>query len=430
MADYRAIAGVSRTLQALLRDRMEQEDVDVTLAPPDVKLEGTKSERRVNLYLFQVIENAALKNQEVPTQGHPGRYGHPPLSLDLLYLMTAHRTTENVEDADLVCQELLGDAMRVLHDQAIVTDKAMTKRTDDVVAGYPILDQSLLHQFEKIRISLEPAPLEDMTKIWSALPAANFRRGVVYRVSVVQIEGRAARHIALPVQKRRIIATTTRRPEILDVYREPLLKTDPPRDQRVSVGDKIVIEGHNFIADGVSVRLGDAAPITIAPIDVNGSRIAAKIPDDAKLQPGSLKVQVVTVVSMEAVEGGLKDRGTLKSCQRSLHSNLGLLQLTPAISSVEPTQGSSADLMTITGSRLYREGGTTYVLIGDAAIEVKPPPDGDSWKPPEPSSIQIPLSKFVETLPVPLPTGVEFPVRVQVNGVQNKGLGFTFKLMS
>src|SRR5690606_38855015 len=55
MSDHLAIAGVSRTLRTLLRDRMRI-PVPVTLAPPDVTITAL-NDRRVNLYLFKVSEN-------------------------------------------------------------------------------------------------------------------------------------------------------------------------------------------------------------------------------------------------------------------------------------------------------------------------------------------------------------------------------------
>ncbi len=87
----------------------------ITLAPPDVEVANVNG-ARVNLYLIQAIENAGLKNQEIPGQGHPAAYGHPPLSLDLRYLMTTHSQIENQQDADINAQTILGDAMRVFND--------------------------------------------------------------------------------------------------------------------------------------------------------------------------------------------------------------------------------------------------------------------------------------------------------------------------
>ena len=64
MASHTAIAAVSRTLRTLLLDRMAT-GAEITLAPPDVEVANVNG-ARVNLYLMQVLENAALKNQEIP----------------------------------------------------------------------------------------------------------------------------------------------------------------------------------------------------------------------------------------------------------------------------------------------------------------------------------------------------------------------------
>src|SRR3546814_19575749 len=84
-------------------------------APTDVTVAGI-NEARVNLDLFQVVENAELRNQEIPGRGHPARYGRPPLSLNLRYLVTCHGATDDQDESDLNAQIVLGDAMRVLHE--------------------------------------------------------------------------------------------------------------------------------------------------------------------------------------------------------------------------------------------------------------------------------------------------------------------------
>ena len=447
MADYLAIQGVSRTLSTLLRDRMERE-VAVTLAPPDVKVTGF-DKPRVNLYLVQVMENAALKNQEIPGQGHPASYGNPPLSLDLRYLMTTHSDPDTNPDADLDCQALLGDAMRVLHDHPIVTDRLEITRSAAGTLGDPILDLGLLREFEKVRICLEPEPLDEITKIWSALPAANFRRSVLYRVSVVQIESNNVRRIARPVTTRRIFATTLHRPEIVDVYRTPAPAGDVEGDVRVKLLDQITIEGRNFIAEKAWVRLGDLDPIRVT--GHTALRICTAIPDDIYptdadhpairpippellLQPGPLKVQVVTEHAVEAIEGGL-DPGESAKRPRQFRSNLGLLQLMPEISNISPAQGKSSALLSVSGKRLYGEDLRSHVLIGDALIEIRRPREpnlnfaGDPWTDPTPTKVEVPLDSLENALPKPPPAGDEYLVHVQVNGVQNKEDTFTFRLM-
>src|SRR4029450_4897944 len=146
MSNFLAIAGVSRTLRSLLRDRMEPPPVDVTIAPPDAAVTGMTG-RRLNLYLYQISENGFLKNQEIPGQGHPADYGRPPLSLDLHYLITAYGANDTNVDADLEAQQILGDAMRVFHEYPVVTEDL---HEHDNPVDPLLLDPSLVGEFEKV----------------------------------------------------------------------------------------------------------------------------------------------------------------------------------------------------------------------------------------------------------------------------------------
>src|ERR1700710_723798 len=101
MADFHAIGGVSQTLKTLLLDRMEYPDgvtaFPVTIGPPAFSskdVDPTKEEPRINLFLYRVTENGYLQNQEIPGRGSSSGYGHPPLSLNLHYLVTAYGNAE------------------------------------------------------------------------------------------------------------------------------------------------------------------------------------------------------------------------------------------------------------------------------------------------------------------------------------------------
>jgi hypothetical protein len=451
MSDHLAIAGVSRTLRTLLRDRMHNA-VPVTLAPPDV-IVSSVSERRVNLYLFKVSENAHLRNQEIPGTGHPALYGRPPLSLALHYLLTTHVGTETTEDADLQCQAMLGDAMRVLHDYAIVPESLPITRAAVGTPGDPILDESLLDAYERIRVVLEPANLEEVSKIWTALPAANFRRSAVYEVSAVQIDTRLERRVPQPVRTRRIFASTIRRPEVRDVYRTPVLPADRIGDTQVRIGEEITIEGRNFVGERVWVRLADLDPIRVAPVTQGIVRIvlpndeypidadhplARPIPPGERLQPGALTVQVITERALESVEGAL-DRGVTGSHLREYRSNLGVLLLVPEITGIAPASGDASTVLTVSGVRLYDQRFTTLVLVGDAAIEVRaprppdagasPPFPGDPWAAPTAGAVEVPLTSLSLSLPPPPPAGAQHLVRVLVNGAQSREEGFSFTLL-
>lgn len=425
MSDFRAIAGVSRTLKKLLLDRMS-ETPEVTIAPPDVKVVGVTG-KWLNIYLYHMTENGYLKNQEIPGHGHPGSYGHPPLSLNLHYLLTAYATNETTETADLETQQMMGDAMRVLNDFSIVTDSLEITKTAAGTVGDPILDTTLLNEFERVKITLQPASMEELSKIWTALHGANFRRSSAYQVSVVQIESTRLKRIALPVKTRRIHVSTLKRPEINDVYRTPAIG-EPAGDTRASIGQELTVEGNNFIAPRTWVRLGGLEPIGVSSL--SNSKINITIPDDQypidhpaprdipekdRLQPGPHVVEVLIRRDTEVVQGGL-DKGTVVTDQTRQGSNFSVFMLVPEVTNINPANGTSAvTLLTVNGKRLYHEDGKNFVLIGDVAIEVPSTSD----PPPSETYIQVPLERFISATASLTPGVYDFPVRVMVNGAQS-----------
>src|SRR5215208_4044600 len=364
MSDFRAIGGVSASLRNLLRDRME-DPVDATIAPPDVTVTNVTG-RRLNLYLYQVTENGHLKNQEIPGQGHPGAYGHPPLSLDLHYLLTAHGTAETEADSDLEAQQILGDAMRVLHDLPVVTDqlRITTPTVPGKVVGDPILDTNLLGAFERVKITLQPVTLEDLSKIWTALPQANFRRSVAYQVSVVQIESQRTRRFPKPVGEPppagpRVLAIPFRSPRIGDIrVRRP---GDPPDSERpfayARIDDALIVRGRNFASDTTRVLLGtvDATDqITLS----RDERIDVTIPDNTALQPGPQPVKVVLDVMM-----GEPPRSHL-----GFQSNLAVFMLVPRISALAPDPSTVPRTLRIRGDRLFLDTPSGETLVGPVQI--------------------------------------------------------------
>lgn len=398
MSDYRAIAGVSRTLKTLLRDRM-QDPVSVSFTPPDVTKPDDISGKWLNLYLYQVFENGYLKNQEIPGQGHPSAYGHPPLSLDLYYLLTAHASIETLPESDLDAQEILGDAMRVLHDYSMVTDQLPIRRATVGTVGEPILDLHLRDEFEQIKITLQPMSLEDLSKIWTAMPEANFRRSVAYQVSVVQIESRRPRRYPQPVRELpsagpRVHVMPFRSPQIREI--RVIRQDDPDRKERpfpyARIDDILVIRGRNLAGEATRVILGtvDAtAEITVLRDD----RIEVTIPNDEGLQPGSQTVKVVLDVMM----------GEPPQPHLGFQSNLAVFVLVPHIKGLDIT--TTPGTLIVEGTRLFKEGLDCLTLVGDEVI----PSDDYTAK----TSTGIAFS-----IPTSLGSG-DHAIRVRVNGAES-----------
>ncbi len=390
MSSYKGIRAVSSTLKNLLAAEMENQPVNITLLPPDVPPANTGG-KRINLYLYMVTENGDLKNQEIPGQGHPGSYGHPPLSLNLHYLMTAF-DSETGDDRDLKAQEVLGDGMRVLHDFPIITGNSSFAAPE------------LQNEFESVRITLQPASLE------------------------VQIESRLPRQLAAPVQTRRLLVSVETRPQIESVYRTPIVAGDPIGDARASVTQKITITGTGFQAARTWVKLGGLEPIGVKPLP-NGD-IQLAVPDDQypadfdhatarpipaadQLQSGPQMVQVLVQRAGEGVQGGL-DKGTSISDNMTQFSNQSVFMLVPGITGIAPGSSNAAGTLTVNGTRLFQPGLKSFVYVNDVAIEVV----ADSADPPLPASttVHVPLLAVTRITPPLQPSPPDYAVRMQVNG--------------
>jgi hypothetical protein len=444
MADHNAIAGVSRTLRTLLLDRMVT-GASVTLAPPEVTVQGIAAGGRVNLYLCEVLENAGLKNQEIPGTGHPAAYGRPPLSLNLRYLLTTWSGSEDGTESDVNAQILLGDAMRVLHDFSHRIDTLTITNAVAGTLGDPVLDTALADEFERVKITLRPSALNDLTSIWSAIPDANFRRSVMYEATVVQIQTPESRPHPRPVETRRILVTSRRRPHILAAHATPILPTDPVGEMRVRIGEEITIVAEHLLADRLYVRFGGLDPIRVAPTGSGEIRII--IPDDEypldldhpipplraipakdQLQPGVLEVRLVAEYSAGGVEGGL-DRGTAIApavAPRRYPSNTVLLQLVPRITLLNPDHGDKTKMVEIQGTRLWHAGArTAEAIIGDAAVTIRDLGGGNP--PPTPTSVLIPMAEAAAALPIPPGPGTDYPIAVEIDGARSRD-SVTFKL--
>ncbi|MBU3079001.1 DUF4255 domain-containing protein [Sphingomonas quercus] len=425
MADHTAIAAVSMTLRTLLLDRMTM-PVQVTLAPPDVSIAGQDG-ARVNLYLSEVVENGQLKNQEIPGRGSPGAYGRPPLSLNLRYLLTTYSDSETQADSDLNAQRILGDAMRVLHDFAPGLDTLAIVNPAAGVVGDPVLDAALADEFERVKVTLHHASLDEVARLWAALPEAAFRRSVMYEVTVVQIETTRPRPRPRPVETRRIMASVRRRPHILAAYVTPA-PSEPIGESRVRIGDEITIVAEQMLADKLYVRLGTLAPIRIVPggsgevcITLPGATYAADldhsapraVPPAEQLQIGPLDVQLIAEHPADGVAGGL-GRGANVQLPRLYASNAVVLQLVPRITALVPASGTGATTLEVQGTRLWNaKVHTAEVILGDIALPI--PAAGATA-----TSVKVPLAEAAALLPAPAAAGTPYPIAVQLDGARSR----------
>ena len=192
MADFAVIADVGETLIELLRENMKDlitADSIILISPGDI--EGNDNVR-LSLFLYQVIENAHMKNQEMMNSGST-RLRYPPLILDLNYMLTSHPSPGIQDKTERTKEEhsVLGRAMQILNDNSIL--KA------------PVLRGSLAAHNEELHITQTSLNLDDMTKIWTTFQDTIFRPSICYLVTPVRIDSTREELVTRVVERKIVV---------------------------------------------------------------------------------------------------------------------------------------------------------------------------------------------------------------------------------
>ncbi len=174
MSNNTAIGDISETLINLLRDNLEiPEEMKASImliSPGDIE---ATDDVRLSLFLYQVVENVHMKNQEmemIDTTIH--RYA--PLTLDLYYILTVYPSEIPDKTERTINQhKLLGQAMQVFYDKTVITGSAL---------------KGSLEPNDELHIILSPMDIDDITKIWSTFQEKSFRTSVCYLVTPVMID--------------------------------------------------------------------------------------------------------------------------------------------------------------------------------------------------------------------------------------------------
>lgn len=166
MSGYLAIAYTGQTIVELLRDKMHDlipREQSIVLASPG-EIEAT-DDVRLSLFLYQILENVHLKNQEMQMKG-PTTQKFPPIALDLYYMLTSYPSgSQDLTERTKEEHSILGKAIQILNDNTILA-----------------MDNDELH------IVLNPVSFDDMTKMWTTFPGKPFRFSVCFLVTPVLID--------------------------------------------------------------------------------------------------------------------------------------------------------------------------------------------------------------------------------------------------
>ena len=171
MADFSIISDVSNEVLKLLRENicpeLIQSPESIALAAPTDK----NADFQLGLYLYDIQELREYQNLDmIRLRGNQAQYPPKPLNLFFaLYMNTKSPMMSNVENE----QRILGRAMQVLMDHAILYE---TAENDETSAS----------------ITLLPMSYEEKTKIWSVL-SIPYQLGIYFSVAPVLLSSRRIR---------------------------------------------------------------------------------------------------------------------------------------------------------------------------------------------------------------------------------------------
>ncbi len=275
MSNVLAIAATTRTLRNLLLAQMPQldtelNDLEVTLQPPDVARKGI-SKAQLNLFLYQVVANAAWRNLDLPGQVRAGETAPPPLALNLHYVITAWGRGES--DSDALSHRVLAAAMSTLHDRGVLDSNDIRNA---------LTDNDLANQIERVRVTPLPQSVDELSRLWTAFQT-NYRTSAAYEAAVVLIDSQTAARAPLPVlrrgpQDRGVIATASAA-AVLDALTLPHAQT------AVRLGEDIVLGGRQLGTQDAVARFSSPrleAPIDIAPLAGEAGSLRVHLADSGE----------------------------------------------------------------------------------------------------------------------------------------------------
>lgn len=374
MSNSLAIAATTLTLRALLEKEIPLRDaglpgLKVTTLPPDLARKNAADVgAQLNVFLYQTTVNAAWRNQAVPTQARPGETGRPPLALNLHYLLTAYGDDT---DDESISHRVLGGAMGVLHDHALLGR--------DEIRG-ALAGNDLAEQFERLRVTPLTLPMDEMSKLWTALQT-NYRVSAGYEVTVVLIDSLAAARAALPVLTR---GKDDRGPDATATLAPELAELRYPRAQQAArLGEDVVLKGTPLDRAKTTLRFTStrlSAPLELAPLAGNAAdEVVFRLPAAADPAAADWAPGWYSIAAVVGDPGGPK-----------LVSNELAFALAPTIT-IAPVISVNADdpslrdvAIAVTGVPRCIAGQRVTLAFGDRQVDAITPPVPPPWPAPPP----------------------------------------------
>ena len=308
MSSYLAIAHVTRALVAMVTDAANKAGIgaDVKAERPEKSSQGQKN-AGINVFLYQVAFNPAMRNTNLPTRSSQGELVEQPrLALDLYYMFSFHGSDETLDS-----QKLLAITLLALNAHPILTWKDIERQAQLPGVTEP---SDPGEQDEKIRLSPIQFSLEELSKMWSVFFQIPYMLSVAYKVSVVILESAETFQTALPVRAPSSGSVTSWSPVIRQVL------SDAGTNQPILANSTLLILGQRLLMDSVQVRIGG---VDVTPFEVKETAIRVRLPDipPQNLRAGVQSLQIVQPLAL----------GNPPTLHQVIESNIATFALHPRI---------------------------------------------------------------------------------------------------
>ncbi|MFE0251586.1 DUF4255 domain-containing protein [Streptomyces sp. NPDC059010] len=263
MSNALAIAHVTQALALLLESNVGPEFGEAVKVEPRKPPAEPPDQPTINVFLYQVTPNTAMRGNDLPTRASDGTLiKRPAAALDLHYLISAYG-----DETELVGQRLVGAVVRTLHEIPI-----LPKDVIEQAGEKPYLTGSdLAEAAQRVRFSPTVMDIDETSKLWGMLYQTPYSLSVVYQASLIFIDGRETPVPAKPVE----------RPEVRVLpFGAPGAPVPP------IVGDDASTSG-----EGSDVEVGGAAQQSVArtpvktPAKTPAKAAAAKAPAKSPAKP-------------------------------------------------------------------------------------------------------------------------------------------------
>jgi Pvc16 N-terminal domain/IPT/TIG domain len=194
MSNYLAIATVTATFETIVREAMQtvvpEADVKIMRPQADPKFIGA------HLFLYRVVPNGFLRNDDLPTRDASGRLvQRPRYPADLEYLLSFY----GGQDTEYVAQRLMGRVVTALNGEPVLSPQRIRAT---IASKEPALDGSDLDLApEPLRLYPITLDQEQLARLWSVFYQVPYNLSLPYGITAVWLDSEATPQAAKPVNR-------------------------------------------------------------------------------------------------------------------------------------------------------------------------------------------------------------------------------------